>query len=181
MNRHTVLAGVALIALAITLASCSTGAHTGAATQQTRQNGYQGRFQGNGTRGGFPPNGTHPPFPPNGTRAPPRGGSPFQPGTSFANSFLASHAYLISTQTLAQNATQALSGFQRTITPLANGSERVTLTAQRAGYQNQTYLVTPSEKLYFVEMSLGDDTGDHDYRTTDDHAVLVDANGTIVR
>lgn len=163
MNRHTALAGIALLALAIILASCSSG--TGSVSGPQSQSGAR------------------PPMPPsaNGSaRQGPPGGSLFEPGTKLADSPVAAHAYLISGQTLAENATRALSGFTRVVTQLPNGSENVTLKALESQYQDQSYVVAPGQQLYFVEMTFGDDSGGREYRLGDDHAVLVDANGTIV-
>jgi len=98
----------------------------------------------------------------------------------FSDSPLSQNAYLISTATYDANTQKALTGFTVTKNTLADGSMQVTLNAQIPGYQTQTYIVKPGEKLYFIEGMQGDDSGNTDKNGIDDSAILVDTSGYIV-
>ncbi len=92
----------------------------------------------------------------------------------------ASQAYLISSESLSNETTQALAGFSvnRQVNP--DGSLTITLKALSLEYQDQRYTVQPDQKLYFIETSFGDDTDTRDISLGDDHALIVDAEGYIV-
>ncbi len=99
----------------------------------------------------------------------------------FANSQYASSSYLISTTSTYNAATQqALKGFQVKKKVLTDGSLQIELIALQSEYPNQTYVVKPGEKLYFVEVSSVDDSVSEDHSPADDHAILVDANGYVL-
>jgi len=55
------------------------------------------------------------------------------------------------------------------------------VTETGSGYANQTFIVKPGYKLYFVEKSRGDDVGGVDANFGDDKGVLVDLNGYVVK
>ncbi len=97
-----------------------------------------------------------------------------------SDSDYATSAYLIAPGTASTDAKQALDGFDMQTATQADGSIKVTLTAKRSGYSNQAYTVTPGQKLYFIETSMGDDGPDFDENLGDDTAVLVDQDGYIV-
>ncbi len=114
---------------------------------------------------------------------PPQAGNAAQSsgGTLFADSPYASYAYLISTSPLSAQAKQALTGFNLNVTQNSNGSETYRLTTAKSNYVNQTYILEPGQKLYFIERSLGDDDAstDTDYMMGDDAGIVVNADGTI--
>ncbi len=90
------------------------------------------------------------------------------------------YAYLISDNATSPQEEAALAGFQVQKQTLADGSLQVTLKALRQEYHDQTYVVQPGERLYFIETSFGDDRGSQEYNLGDDTGVLVDANGYII-
>ena len=98
----------------------------------------------------------------------------------FSDSPLSQNAYLISIPTFDANTKTALSGFNVTKSTLADGSTQIVLNSTNPDYQTQTYTVKTGEKLYFIETTLGDDSGNNDGNVRDDTAILVDANGFIV-
>ncbi len=98
----------------------------------------------------------------------------------FADSADWSYAYLISGDNLDANATAALVGFQLQKNSLADGSINITLKAQSSEYTDQSYVVKPGQKLYFIERTLRDDQ-DGERNLHDDQAVVVDANGFVVQ
>jgi hypothetical protein len=99
----------------------------------------------------------------------------------FADSSDANNSYLISTDTYDTATQKALSGFKVDRTVLADGTQRINLTSTNPEYQNQSYIVAPGQKLYFVERNLQDDSNSQENNLGDDTAVLVDANGFIVK
>lgn len=102
-------------------------------------------------------------------------------GVLFSTSKYAAHAYLISTTSAYNAATQtALDGFQVNRQTLPDGSLQIQLVAQKNGYVTQTYTVEPGESLYFIEDFSGDDSVNEDANPSDDHAILVSADGYIL-
>ena len=99
----------------------------------------------------------------------------------FADTPNAQYAYLISTDNYDAKTQAALAGFKVDRTVLADGTQQINLTAQEAGYQNQSFTVAPGQKLYFVEKFLQDDQNGQERNMGDDKAVLVDANGYVVQ
>ncbi len=99
---------------------------------------------------------------------------------SFAGSQYAQYAYLISGDTLSPDAQNALSGFQVARTQNPDGTIQMYLVTTVSTYVNQTYTLKPGQKLYFIEMSLGDDHLNRDSSLADDTAIVVDPNGCIV-
>ena len=102
-------------------------------------------------------------------------------GTKLADSPMADKSYLISTASLSADAQKALTGFSVTSSSSADGSVTYMLKATNPEYQDQSYTLKPGEQLYFVEVSLGDDSGDTDSNLRDDRAIVVDSTGTIIR
>lgn len=91
------------------------------------------------------------------------------------------YAYLISGDTLNEQAKIALSGFGREMKTLSDGSTEIILKAVSSDYSNQEYLLKKGEKLYFIETALSDDPQFKEYNLGDDVAVKVDANGYILK
>ena len=100
-------------------------------------------------------------------------------GTLFADSQYANYAYLISGDTLSSDAQTALTGFDLKKTDNADGSTTYDLVATNPEYQTQEYTIQPGQSLYFLEGSLGDDSGG-EHMLGDDAAIIVDSNGYIV-
>ena len=93
----------------------------------------------------------------------------------------ASKAYQVFPGPLSAAATRALDGFTLTTKDLGSSSTQVTLTAKKADYKTQVFTVSAGQKLYFIETSLGDDEASQDYDYDDDYAIVVDANGYILK
>ena len=101
----------------------------------------------------------------------------------FADQPYAQYAYLIDPANLnAMDAATkaAVAGFMITAQKAANGTVTVKLTSQNTEYHDQSYILSPGEKLYFIEKNLGDDQNGTERFLGDDTAVVVDQNGTIV-
>ena len=90
-------------------------------------------------------------------------------------------AYLISSATLDDNAKTALSGFELQRQVLGDGRTNITLKALSAEYSDQNYVLQPGQSLYFIEKFLADDSSGRDLNLHDDTAVVVDADGYIVK
>ncbi|MCL5008876.1 MAG: hypothetical protein M1400_00860 [Patescibacteria group bacterium] len=92
------------------------------------------------------------------------------------------YAYLISGGTLSPEAKKALAGFSLDKKTLTDGNLQITLTAQKAEYHNQQYVLHSGEQLYFIEKFLADDKSEtnEEKNMKDDSAVVVDSQGNIV-
>jgi hypothetical protein len=117
-----------------------------------------------------------------GAASTPSGGSSAaaSPRVRLQDTQYAQFAYLISDNQTSPAEEAALAGFQVVKEVQSDGSLKVTLKALQPEYQNQSYVVLPGEKLYFIEASMGDDRGNHEYSLRDDTAVLTDSDGYIV-
>lgn len=92
----------------------------------------------------------------------------------------APYTYKISDKSVDREEKKALAGFKVSRTQKSNYTV-VKLDAKRQEYKDQTYKLKEGEQLYFIETSMGDDSNGHEYEMEDDTAVVVDANGYIVR
>lgn len=101
-------------------------------------------------------------------------------GIRFQDTPYARYAYLISDNTISPDAETALAGFQVQRETQPDGSLKVTLKALQSEYHDQSYVVQPGQKLYFIEESMGDDVDGKDYSLSDDTAVLVDSDGYVI-
>lgn len=111
-------------------------------------------------------------------RTPP---TPLTKGTVFSDSPIFKYAHQIAPGMLSDDAKTALNGFTMTQTTDAGGSLVVTLTPKESDDQKQEYSLKSGEKLYFVEMTTGDDQIDSatDNNLRDDYGVIVDSNGSV--
>jgi len=91
------------------------------------------------------------------------------------------YSYLISTDTIGSKTQAALAGFKLERTVLADGTQNITLKALQPEYKDQSYTVLPGQKLYFIETSFGDDHANIEGSLSDDVAVLVDADGYVIK
>ena len=92
------------------------------------------------------------------------------------------NAYLISGATMDDQTKTATTGFAITKKALADGTTEYDLKALKSEYKDQTYVIKPGEKLYFIETFMGDDAVNENLEKgfRDDMAVVVDANGDMV-
>lgn len=112
----------------------------------------------------------------NNTPAGPSGSS--NASLLFSNQPYAPYSYLIYPGTPSSPAQAALSGFSISTTQLQNGSAMITLALVSIG-GNQTVILKPGFKLYFVETSFGDDSFGGESSLGDDGYVTVDPNGYV--
>lgn len=112
----------------------------------------------------------------NNTQASPPGGT--NTSTLFSNQPYAPYSYLIYPGTPSPQAQAALSGFSISTTQLQNGSAMITLTFVSTG-DNQTIILKPGYKLYFIETTFSDDSFGGESSLGDDGYVTVDPNGYV--
>jgi hypothetical protein len=96
----------------------------------------------------------------------------------FSNQPYAPYSYLIYPGTPSSQAQAALSGFSMSTTQLQNGSAMITLAFVSTG-DNQTIILKPGYKLYFIETSFGDDGFGGESSLGDDGLVTVDTMGHV--
>jgi hypothetical protein len=96
----------------------------------------------------------------------------------FSNQPYAPYSYLIYPGTPSSQAKAALSGFTISTTQLQNGSAMITLVIVSTG-SNQTVILKPGYKLYFIETSMGDDSFGGESSLGDDGYVTVNPNGIV--
>ena len=95
---------------------------------------------------------------------------------------LAPYAYLISTPILNSSAKYATAGFNIAERMLVNGSMSINIASLSSAALNSTYIILPSERLYYIDTSLGDDAPPNgEYSLGDDGVVLTDSNGYIIK
>jgi len=92
------------------------------------------------------------------------------------------NAYLISGAEMDAKTKEAITGFDIVKKALAGGATQYDLKALKSEYKDQTYIIKPGEKLYFIETFMGDDDVNEDLEKgfRDDMAVVVDANGNVI-
>ncbi len=102
-------------------------------------------------------------------------------GQKFAQSPLFQKAYLIApvTGVLPDDAKKALTGWNVKTVNNADGSTQVTLIPHEAEDVQQQFTLKKGYTLYFIEMTLVDDTTGVDHNRGDDIGVLVDENGIV--
>ena len=103
-------------------------------------------------------------------------------GDKLADSPLAKSAYEVyPTMDTSDAAKTALVSWTVTTAKNADGTASVTLTSKNPADPASTYKVKTGEKLYFVEMSAGDDHADSDtdLNLRDDFGIVVDASGIV--
>lgn len=106
-----------------------------------------------------------------------------QSGPKISDQEYANVAYLIDPSNQSTLSQKALTGFEVTSQSLPNGNTQIHLHALKSGYIDQTYELKPTERLYFIEKNLNDDSDQDkdDKFPQDDSAVVVDQNGFIVQ
>ncbi len=99
-------------------------------------------------------------------------------GPTLASTPYAAYAFEIYPATPSAQARLAMTGFRVQVT--AHGAT-ITVRVSEAGSPGaQTSTYAAGDRVYFVETSLGDDSGDADYNLGDDGLVVTDATGRIV-
>jgi len=109
------------------------------------------------------------------------GAQPSNNNVKLSDSPYANYAYLISGDTLSADAQTAITGFSMQKTANPDGTTTIALSSTNPEYQNQSYTLQSGQQLYFIERTLGDDSGNEDSNLRDDMAIIVDANGYIVQ
>lgn len=106
--------------------------------------------------------------------------APVGKGDKLAGSAMEKYAHIIY-PTITDESKQFLTGFDVKTKTLADGNTEVDLVPKDSDDQFQSYIVKPTQSLYFVEMTQGDDRPDTDrdanYR--DDYGIVVDAQGIV--
>lgn len=93
----------------------------------------------------------------------------------------ASVAYRIYPGTMSSAAQTAIAGFTFRFSQAGSGKEKVTAYAYGQSTPIASSVFAGTDKLYFIETSLGDDAAQADLNGGDDALVLTDAAGHIVR
>ncbi len=121
-----------------------------------------------------------------GAPAPPAANSPGAAGSSspapgplLSSEPFASVAYQIWPGAVSSTARQALTGL--TISVHNRGSGLAVTAAARGRGAAATHLYRGGVRVYVVEASLGDDSGNSDYSLGDDGLVVTDAHGRIIQ
>ncbi len=91
----------------------------------------------------------------------------------------AQYAYQIYPGALSAAARQALAGLKVTVHP--RGGDISLTAAVNGGPASPARLYPASDRVYIVEVALGDDSGPTDYNLGDDSLVVTDASGRIVQ
>ena len=107
------------------------------------------------------------------------GSSSSAPGPLLSSEPFASVAYRIWPGPVSSTARQALTGL--TISVHNRGSGLAVTAAARGQGAAATHLYRGGMRVYVVEASLGDDSGNSDYSLGDDGLVVTDAHGRIIR
>lgn len=91
-------------------------------------------------------------------------------------------SYLISEDTLNEDAQKAISGFKLDKQSLLDGTKQITLKALNPEYHDQAYTLKTGEQLYFIEKFMGDEpTIEDEKNLKDDTAVVVDSQGFVTQ
>ena len=75
---------------------------------------------------------------------------------------------------------QATAGFTIRVRP-AGGTIDVSVSASGSGQPGRTSTFPASDRVYFIEASLGDDSGNVEYNFGDDGLIVTDAQGHVVQ
>ena len=73
----------------------------------------------------------------------------------------------------------AVAGFAINVSPRA-GALQLSVATVGSGQAPQTSMIRPGDRVYFIEATLGDDSGDQDYNFGDDGVVVTDAKGHVI-
>ena len=111
--------------------------------------------------------------------APSSGASAAPPGPLLSSQSFASYSFLIWPGTDSQAAKAALTGLSVTVHRHGSGISVIAAVNGQAAGAPQYY--PTGTRVYVVEASLGDDSGNSDYNLGDDGIIVTDAHGRIVQ
>lgn len=100
------------------------------------------------------------------------------PGPKLSSESYAGYSYLVWPGTPTPAARAALTGLSISV---HRGAAGVQVTAGVAGGNSRTTYYPKGERVYVIEASLGDDSGNSDFNLGDDGLVVTDALGRIIR
>ena len=116
---------------------------------------------------------------PSAANSPGAAGSSLKPGPLLSSEPFASVAYQIWPGPVSSTAHQALTGLA--ISVHNRGTGLVVTAAARGQGAAASHLYRGGVRVYVVEASMGDDSGNSDYSLGDDGLVVTDAQGRIIR
>lgn len=101
-------------------------------------------------------------------------------GPLLSSTQYASYAYQIYPGTETSRARQATAGFTIRVTPRV-GAIEVSSAVSGSTQKAQTATYQAGDRVYFIEATFGDDSGDADYNAGDDGVVVTNAQGYVVQ
>ncbi|HXQ19003.1 MAG TPA: hypothetical protein VN781_05185 [Acidimicrobiales bacterium] len=123
------------------------------------------------------PSSSHHPAAP--TTTAPTGSTPQKLGPLLSSTQYASYAYQVYPGTVSSQTHAALAGFAVSVVPNGTGTVKLSVKANNSpSAQTKTY--PASDRVYFIESTFGDDSGDADYNFGDDGVLITNAQGRIV-
>ncbi|HVC23405.1 MAG TPA: hypothetical protein VNH82_08290 [Candidatus Dormibacteraeota bacterium] len=102
------------------------------------------------------------------------------PGPLLSSTPYASYTYQLYPGSPSPSTRQALAGFTYT-TRLSGSSVEFTLYASGSTQSVRSNTYPATDRVYFIEANLGDDSGDTEYSFGDDGVVVTDASGHVVQ
>jgi hypothetical protein len=115
------------------------------------------------------------------TTTAPGGANPTPASGVLSSTPYAPYAYLLYPGVSNSQALAATAGFKISVTAASPGKITLSLVEPASGQPPQTATLPASDRVYFIETSFGDDSGDSDYNLGDDGVVITDAAGHIVQ
>jgi hypothetical protein len=102
-------------------------------------------------------------------------------GPLLSSTQYASYAYQVYPGKASRQARLATAGFDVSIQPTGSGSVTLSISASGSSQGAQTKTYPASDRVYFIEATFGDDSGNADYSYSDDGVIVTDAHGRIVK
>lgn len=102
-------------------------------------------------------------------------------GPVLATTQYAPYAYQLYPGRESSQAHLATAGFSVSVRPTNSGIITVSISAAGSGQRAQTTTYPASDRVYFIEASFGDDSGNTEYNTGDDGIIITDRRGRIVQ
>lgn len=101
-------------------------------------------------------------------------------GMKLKDNPVSKNAYQIFPGELSAETQKALVGWNITTKKLTDGSTQVSLTPKDSDDISQQYTIKPGNILYFVEITMADDSkDDRDLNLRDDYGIIVDKDGIV--
>jgi hypothetical protein len=101
-------------------------------------------------------------------------------GPLLSSTQYAPYAFRVYPGPVSSQAQVATAGFTIHVTPSA-GKITLSVSASGSGQGAQTSTFPAGDRVYFIEASLGDDSGNTEYNFGDDGVVVTDAHGHVVQ